>query len=152
MGSMEEDFMKMNSDGYDEQYQKCFRGNLKIHDGAASEFEIPSKLSTTNCDIPMPPVKPPLNNVGHTCNSCDKEDICKYKEEMLHVMKEISQIQERNGLFTISIECDRYSEKNESNNNYIRCPVANGDIYPRCVYLIDRKYCGSKTGCRYRSK
>ena len=112
MGSMEEDFMKMNSDGYDEQYQQCFHGSSKIINGVASEFEMPGKLPKTNCNIPMPNVKRPKSDGDRICNTCNKEDVCMYKKDLAQAAKEITQISERVNVFIdTDIRCKKWSGK-----------------------------------------
>ena len=110
MSTMEEDFRKMNSDGYDEQYQKCFYGSSNMYNGIVSEYEMPSKLPRTNCDIPMPSVKPPVNNGDRTCDTCNKEDVCMYKGELAQAAKEITKISERVNVFIdTDIRCKKWS-------------------------------------------
>ena len=112
MNSMEEDFRQMNSDGYDEQYQQCFHGNSKIINGVSSEFEMTGKLPKTNCNIPMPSVKPPTNNGDRICDTCNKEDVCMYKGELAQAAKEIAQISERVNVFIdTDIRCKKWSGK-----------------------------------------
>ena len=112
MNSMEEDFRQMNSDGYDEQYQQCFHGNSKIINGVSSEFEMTGKLPKTNCNIPMPSVKPPTNNGDRICDTCNKEDVCMYKGELAQATKEITQISERVNVFIdTDIRCKKWSGK-----------------------------------------
>ena len=84
----------------------------KIINGVASEFEMPGKLSKTNCNIPMPNVKPPANNGDRICNTCNKEDVCMYKGELAQVAKEITQISERVNVFIdTDIRCKKWSGK-----------------------------------------
>ena len=112
MNSMEEDYRQMNSDGYDEQYQQCFHGNSKIINGVASEFEIPGKLPKTNCNIPMPNVKRPKSDSDRICDTCNKEDVCMYKDELAKAAKEITQISERVNVFiNTDIRCKKWSGK-----------------------------------------
>ena len=112
MSTMEEDFRKMNSDGYDEQYQKCFYGSSNMYNGIVSEYEMPSKLPRTNCDIPMPNVKPPASNGDRICDTCTKEDVCMYKGELAQAAKEITQISERANVFIdTDIRCKKWSGK-----------------------------------------
>ena len=111
MNSMEEDFRQMNSDGYDEQYQH-FHGNSKIINGVASEFEMSGKLPKTNCNIPMPNVKPPASNGDRICDTCNKEDVCMYKGELAQAAKDIAQISERTNVFIdADIRCKKWSGK-----------------------------------------
>lgn len=147
MSSMEEDFMQMNSDGYDEQYQKCFRGNSKIYDGVASEFEMPGKLPKTNLNIPIPSAKPSkIGNGDKMCDTCNKEDVCMYKVDLAQAVKEITQISERTNVFIdTDIRCQKWSEKSNSHREkYSLCPKAYGDNIPRCVMLKCGKFCTGK--------
>lgn len=106
MGTMEEDFRKMNSDGYDEQYQKCSHGNSKIYNG------VPGKLPKTNCNIPMPNVKQPASNGDRICDTCCKEDVCMYKGELIQATNEINRISERINVFIdTDIRCKKWSGK-----------------------------------------
>ena len=84
----------------------------KIINGVASEFEMPGKLSKTNCNIPMPNVKPPANNGDRICNTCNKEDVCMYKSELVKAAKDITQISERKNVFIdTDIRCKKWSGK-----------------------------------------
>ena len=79
-----------------------------IINGVASEYEMPrepkfypsdSKLPITNCNVPMPNVKPPATNGDRICDTRNKEDVCMYKGELAQAAKEITQISERvNGM------------------------------------------------------
>lgn len=94
--SLEEDFRKMNSDGYEKQYDECFHG-----------------LPKTNCNIPMPSVKPPKTDNGdRICDTCDKEDVCMYKGECAQAAKDISLIAERTNVFIdTDVRCKKWSGK-----------------------------------------
>ena len=79
-----------------------------VINGVASEYEMPrepkfyhanSKLPRTNCNIPMPNVKPPANNGDRVCDTCNKEDVCMYKGELAQAAKDIAQISERVNVF-----------------------------------------------------
>ena len=84
----------------------------KIINGVASEFEMPGKLSRTNCNIPMPNVKPSASNGDRICDTCDKEDVCMYKGELAQAAKEITQISERVNVFIdTDIRCKKWSGK-----------------------------------------
>ena len=84
----------------------------KIINGVASEFEMLGKLSKTNCNIPMPNVKLPANNGDRICNTCNKEDVCMYKGELVQAAKEITQISERVPVFIDrDIRCTKCSVK-----------------------------------------
>ena len=86
--------------------------NSKIFNGVASEFEIPGKLPKTNCNIPMPNVKPPASNGNRICDTCIKEDVCIYKSELAKAAKEITQISERKNIFIDTyICCKKWSGK-----------------------------------------
>ena len=83
-----------------------------VINGVASEYEMPSKLPRTNCDIPMPSVKPPVNNGDRICDTCNKEDVCMYKGELAQAAKEITQISERVNVFIdTDIRCKEWSGK-----------------------------------------
>ena len=84
----------------------------KIINGVASEFEMPGKLSKTNCNIPMPNVKPPASNGDRICDTCNKEDVCMYKGELAQAAKEITKISERVNVFIdTDIRCKKWSSK-----------------------------------------
>ena len=84
----------------------------KIINGVASEFEMPGKLSKTNCNIPMPNVKPPASNGDRICDTCNKEDVCMYKSELVKAAKDITQISERKNVFIdTDIRCKKWSGK-----------------------------------------
>ena len=92
-----------------------------IINGVASEYEMPrepkfypddSKLPRTNCNIPMPNVKPPANNGDRICDTCNKEDVCMYKGELAQAAKEITQISERVNVFIdTDIRCKKWFGK-----------------------------------------
>ena len=92
-----------------------------VINGVASEYEMPrepkfyhanSKLPRTNCNIPMPNVKPPANNGDRICDTCNKEDVCMYKGELAQAAKEITQISERVNVFIdTDIHCKKWSGK-----------------------------------------
>ena len=92
-----------------------------IINGVASEYEMPrepkfyhddSTLPITNCNIPMPSVKPPANNGDRICDTCNKEDVCMYKGELAQAAKEITQISERKNVFIdTDIRCKKWSGK-----------------------------------------
>ena len=92
-----------------------------VINGVASEYEMPrepkfypddSKLPITNCNIPMPNVKPPANNGDRICDTCNKEDVCMYKGELAQAAKEITQISERVNVFIdTDIRCKKWSGK-----------------------------------------
>ena len=71
-----------------------------------------SKLPKTNCNIPMPNVKPTANNGDRICDTCNKEDVCMYKGELAQAAKEITQISERINVFIdTDIRCKKWSGK-----------------------------------------
>ena len=92
-----------------------------IINGVASEYEMPrepkfypddSKLPRTNCNIPMPNVKSPASNGDRICDTCNKEDVCMYKDELVRAAKEITQISERVNVFIdTDIRCKKWSGK-----------------------------------------
>ena len=92
-----------------------------VINGVASEYEMPrepkfysddSKLSRTNCNIPMPNVKPLASNGDRICNTCNKEEVCMYKGELEQAAKEITQISELKNVFIdTDIRCKKWSGK-----------------------------------------
>ena len=89
-----------------------------INNGVASEYELPREprlvesngsLPQTNCRIPMSKT----NGVGERiCENCNKEDVCKYKEECMKAVKDILDIEERTNIFIkTSINCKKWSGK-----------------------------------------
>lgn len=83
-----------------------------IYNGVASEYEMPGKLPKTNCNIPMPSVKPPRSDGDRICNTCNKEDVCMYKKDLTQAAKEITQISERPNVFIdADIRCKKWSGK-----------------------------------------
>lgn len=75
-----------------------------------------SKLPLTNCNIPMPPVKPPKTDNGdRICDTCGKEDVCMYKGECAEAAKDISLIAERTNVFIdTDIRCKKWSRKDSN--------------------------------------
>lgn len=116
MSTMEEDFRKMNSDGYEEEYKKCFYHNPNIS-SVASEYEMPRepKFYSDNSKLPNIPIyniKELKSNGDRICNTCNKEDVCMYKAELAQAAKEITQISERKNVFIdTDIRCKKWSEK-----------------------------------------
>lgn len=92
-----------------------------VYNGAASEYDMPrtpefypdgSRLPRTNCNIPMPEVKSPIKNGDRICDTCNKEDVCMYKAELVQATKEITQISERVNVFIdTDIRCKKWSGK-----------------------------------------
>lgn len=92
-----------------------------VINGVVSEYEMPrepkfypddSKLPRTNCNIPMPNVKPPASNGDRICDTCNKEDVCMYKGELAQATKEITQISDRINVFIdTDIRCKKWSGK-----------------------------------------
>lgn len=95
-----------------------------IYNGVASEYEMPREpkfyepenvgsLPLTNCNIPIPSVKPPKSyNGDRICDTCDKEDVCMYKSECAQAAKDISLIAERKNVFIdTNIKCKKWSGK-----------------------------------------
>lgn len=63
-------------------------------------------------NIPMPEVNLPATNGGRICNTCNKEDVCMYKAELVQAAKEITQISERVNVFIdTNIRCKKWSGK-----------------------------------------
>ena len=92
-----------------------------VINGVTSEYEMPrepkfysenSRLPKTNCNIPMPNVKPPANNRDRICDTCNKEDVCMYKGELAQAYCDITQISERVNVFIdTDIRCKKWSGK-----------------------------------------
>lgn len=94
-----------------------------IYNGVASEYEMPREpkfyetenigsLPKTNLNIPTPSVKPSGNDGDRMCDTCNKEDVCMYKEELSQAVKEIAQISERVNVFIdTDIRCKKWSGK-----------------------------------------
>ena len=92
-----------------------------VINGVASEYKMSrepkfyhddGKLPRTNCDIPMPNVKPTASNGDRICDTCNKEDVCMYKGELAQAAKEITQISERVNVFIdTDIRCKKWSGK-----------------------------------------
>jgi len=91
-----------------------------INNDIASEYEMPrepkfyenSRLPKTDCNIPMPSVKSPVVNGDRICNTCDKEDVCMYKAELIQAAKEIAKISEQPNIFiNVNIRCKKWSGK-----------------------------------------
>ena len=96
----------------------------EVYNGVASEYEMPREpkfyenenvghLPKTNCNIPMPSVKPPKTDNGdRICDTCSKEDVCMYKGECAQAAKDISLIAERTNVFIdTDIRCKKWSSK-----------------------------------------
>ena len=82
-----------------------------IYNSVASEYEMPV-LPKTICNIPMTSVKPSRTDGDRMCNTCNKEDVCMYKEELAQAAKDISQISERTNVFIdTNIRCKKWSGK-----------------------------------------
>ena len=92
-----------------------------VINGVASEYEMSrepkfypndSKLPITNCNVPMPNVKPPANNGDRICDTCIKADVCMYKGELAQAANEITRISERKNIFiNTDIRCKKWSGK-----------------------------------------
>lgn len=68
-----------------------------------------TKLPLTNYDIPMPKTNRTEERI---CENCDKEDVCKYKEECMKAVKDILDIESRTNVFIRThIDCKKWSEK-----------------------------------------
>ena len=49
---------------------------------------------------------------NYLCDTCNKEDVCKYKEELVQTAKEITKITERSNVFIdTDIRCKKWSGK-----------------------------------------
>ena len=92
-----------------------------IINGVASEYEMPrepkfysndSKLPRTNCNIPMPNVKPPSSNGDRICDTCIKADVCMLSSDLHNAVDNIKEISERTGVFIdTDIRCKKWSSK-----------------------------------------
>ena len=92
-----------------------------VINGVASEYEMPrepkfypddSKLPRTNCNIPMPSVKPPASNGDRICDTCNKEDVCMYKDECTKVVSDIQDILDiAPHLVVADVKCKKWSGK-----------------------------------------
>jgi hypothetical protein len=73
-----------------------------------------SKLPSTDCNIPMPPVKPLRDEV---CEICAKEDVCSIKEELMRAYKDVLDIEERTNVFiNTSVKCKKFLRKQQTSN------------------------------------
>ncbi|MDF2590532.1 MAG: hypothetical protein K0S41_4375 [Anaerocolumna sp.] len=87
-----------------------------IINGVASEYEMPreprlyeSKLPTTGCNVPMPPVKQLRDE---TCEDCAKSDMCSIQEEFMRAYKDILEIEGRTNVFiNTSVKCKKFLRK-----------------------------------------
>ena len=87
-----------------ECYERMLSGD-EFYDGVPNR-----KLPKTNCNIPMPDVKPPASNGDRICNTCSKEDVCMYKGELAKAAKDITEISERTNVFIdTDIKCKKWS-------------------------------------------
>lgn len=88
--------------------------------GSKEAMEKLQAVPRTNCNIPMPNVKPPASNGDRICNTCNKEDVCMYKEELAQAVKEITQISERVNVFIdTDIRCKKWSGKIVNTRDWI---------------------------------
>ena len=52
------------------------------------------------------------NNNNRICDTCSKEDVCMYKEELAKVVKDIMQISDRTNVFVdIDVKCKKWLGK-----------------------------------------
>lgn len=108
MSTMEEDFRKMNSDGYDEQYEKYCRGIEYEMSKEPKFYPNDGKLPITNCNITMSEIK----YGDKICDTCCKEDVCMYKGELVQAANEIIRISESKNIFIdTDIRCKKWSGK-----------------------------------------
>lgn len=71
-------------------------------------YESHSKLPQTSCNIPMPKTK----GGEKICENCNKEDVCKFKEECMKAVKDILDIEGRTNVFIKThIDCKKWSSK-----------------------------------------
>lgn len=72
-------------------------------------YESHSKLPQTSYDVLMPKIKDTKEKI---CENCDKEDVCKYKEECTKAVKDILDIESRTNVFiNTKINCKKWSKK-----------------------------------------
>lgn len=117
-----------------------------IYNAVASEFEMP-KLQPLNLEgtRPMLREKRPKSDGDRICNTCNKEDVCMYKKDLVQAAKEITQISERTNVFIdIDIKCQKWSGKDVNFARYPLCKIVKMGANPRCSHLINNKYCNDK--------
>lgn len=86
---------------------------------ASKIYESHNGLSKTGCNILMPKIKGTRERI---CENCDKEDVCKYKEDCMRAVKDILDIEGRKNVFIkTEINCKKWSAK----------PSVNADILYR---------------------
>lgn len=72
-------------------------------------YESHSRLPQMDCNISMPKIK---NTGEKICENCDKEDVCKYKEDCMKAVKDILDIEGRKNVFIkTEINCKKWSAK-----------------------------------------
>lgn len=72
-------------------------------------YESHSKLPQTTYNISIPKTKDTGERI---CENCNKEDVCKYKEECMKAIKDILDIEGRTNVFiTTHIDCKKWSSK-----------------------------------------
>lgn len=72
-------------------------------------YESHNKLPQTGCNIPMPKIKSTGEKI---CENCNKEDVCKYKEDYMKAVKDILDIEGRKNVFIkTEINCKKWSAK-----------------------------------------
>ena len=62
-----------------------------------------------------PPLPPPIIPKSTTCETCLKEDVCMYKEELNKAIKDIADIADRTNVFIeTDIRCCKWTRKPDS--------------------------------------
>ena len=77
------------------------------------KMSLTSNLPKTNCNIPMPDVIKPLASNGYRiCNTCNKEDVCMYKDECAKAVSDIQDILDiAPHLVVADVKCKKWSGK-----------------------------------------
>ena len=89
----------------------------EIINGVASEYEMPREPKFYSDDsklpnIPIYNVKELKNNGDRICDTCNKEDVCMYKEATNKVIKDIADILDFTNVFIdTDIRCKKWSGK-----------------------------------------
>lgn len=84
-----------------------------IINNVASEYDIPKSIFSNHFNDNLKNNKlTSIINEDKPCSTCNKEDVCMYKLELLQSIKEITQILEHtNDFITIDIKCKKWSGK-----------------------------------------
>ena len=88
-----------------------------VINSVTSEYEMPREPKFYSDDnklpnIPIYNMKELKGNGDRSCDTCNKEDVCMYKDELAQATKEIAQISERVNVFIdTDIRCKKWSGK-----------------------------------------